>query len=259
MTIPTAMPTRRPVATARSPNGPGADPGRGLAADPKSSGPVAARRHHLPRGGAHLLRSAGAVPRPAGARLILGRWGTGRRRSCRAAGQLAPGAVKSFRLGNQPSAGPARRRRARGGHRHLIALWSASGYIAAFMQAVTAIYGIDEGRSIWRTAPVRLAVTVAVGVMPVASAAGRPHRPPERQHDAAVRLDEWDRVPPGSAGVFVTADPRTRPAPVVEPRLVLQPGIQRCAIWPVPSAYGAASVGRAPAVLGQQRPQCVVA
>lgn len=50
----------------------------------------------------------------------------------------------------------------------VIALWSASGYIAAFMRASNAIYDVDEGRPIWRTAPVRLGVTVAVVVMLVA-------------------------------------------------------------------------------------------
>jgi membrane protein len=50
----------------------------------------------------------------------------------------------------------------------IIALWSASGYIAAFMRASNAIYDVDEGRPIWRTAPVRLGVTVTVVVMLVA-------------------------------------------------------------------------------------------
>jgi membrane protein len=52
----------------------------------------------------------------------------------------------------------------------VIALWSASGYIAAFMRAGNAIYGVDEGRPIWRTIPVRIGVTLAVVVMLVASA-----------------------------------------------------------------------------------------
>lgn len=50
----------------------------------------------------------------------------------------------------------------------IVALWSASGYIAAFMRASNAIYDVDEGRPIWRTAPVRLGVTVAVVIMLVA-------------------------------------------------------------------------------------------
>jgi membrane protein len=52
----------------------------------------------------------------------------------------------------------------------LIALWSASGYIAAFMRAGNAIYGVDEGRPIWRTIPVRIGVTLAIVIMLVASA-----------------------------------------------------------------------------------------
>jgi membrane protein len=42
----------------------------------------------------------------------------------------------------------------------LLALWSASGYIAAFMRAANHVYGVPEGRPIWKTAPVRLAVTL---------------------------------------------------------------------------------------------------
>jgi len=52
----------------------------------------------------------------------------------------------------------------------LIALWSASGYVAAFMRASNAIYEVDEGRPIWRTAPLRLGVTVLLVIMLVASA-----------------------------------------------------------------------------------------
>ena len=52
----------------------------------------------------------------------------------------------------------------------LIALWSASGYIAAFTRAMNNVYEIDEGRPATRTIPLRLAVTVAVLVMLVISA-----------------------------------------------------------------------------------------
>jgi len=47
----------------------------------------------------------------------------------------------------------------------VVALWSASGYIAAFMRATNAIYGMGEGRPIWKTVPVRLGITVAMVVM----------------------------------------------------------------------------------------------
>jgi membrane protein len=46
-----------------------------------------------------------------------------------------------------------------------IALWSASGYVAAFMRASNAIYDVDEGRPVWKTIPVRLAITVVLVVL----------------------------------------------------------------------------------------------
>jgi membrane protein len=42
------------------------------------------------------------------------------------------------------------------------ALWSASGYVAAFMRASNSIYDIEEGRPVWKTAPVRLGVTIVL-------------------------------------------------------------------------------------------------
>jgi membrane protein len=50
------------------------------------------------------------------------------------------------------------------------ALWSASGYIAAFMRASNTIYDIDEGRPFWVTIPVRLLVTLVVVVLLAISA-----------------------------------------------------------------------------------------
>jgi membrane protein len=44
----------------------------------------------------------------------------------------------------------------------LVALWSASGYTAAFMRASNAIYEVEEGRPIWKSAPVRVGVTLAL-------------------------------------------------------------------------------------------------
>jgi membrane protein len=41
-----------------------------------------------------------------------------------------------------------------------VALWSASGYVAAFMRAADAIWDAPEGRPIWKTLPVRIGVTV---------------------------------------------------------------------------------------------------
>jgi membrane protein len=42
------------------------------------------------------------------------------------------------------------------------AIWSASGYIAAFMRASNAIYDIEEGRPAWVSIPVRIAITVVL-------------------------------------------------------------------------------------------------
>jgi membrane protein len=50
------------------------------------------------------------------------------------------------------------------------AIWAASGYIAAFMRASNAIYGMEEGRPIWKTLPVRVGLTVLLIVLTVISA-----------------------------------------------------------------------------------------
>ena len=50
------------------------------------------------------------------------------------------------------------------------ALWSASGYVAAFMRASNAIYDVGEGRPIWKTVPVRVGVTVVLVVLLAISA-----------------------------------------------------------------------------------------
>ncbi|MFG3615819.1 YihY/virulence factor BrkB family protein [Nocardia sp. NPDC047654] len=52
-----------------------------------------------------------------------------------------------------------------------IALWSASGYVAAFMRASNVVYGIGEGRPIWKTAPIRLGVTLIAVILLVISTA----------------------------------------------------------------------------------------
>ncbi len=50
------------------------------------------------------------------------------------------------------------------------ALWSASGYIGAFMRASNAIYDVPEGRPIWKTIPIRLGVTIVTGLLIAVSA-----------------------------------------------------------------------------------------
>ncbi|HET8684834.1 MAG TPA: YihY/virulence factor BrkB family protein, partial [Micromonosporaceae bacterium] len=53
----------------------------------------------------------------------------------------------------------------------LVAFWSASGYIGAFMRASNAIYDVPEGRPIWKTLPIRIGITAVIGVLLVASTA----------------------------------------------------------------------------------------
>ncbi|MFL5835482.1 MAG: YihY/virulence factor BrkB family protein [Solirubrobacteraceae bacterium] len=46
-----------------------------------------------------------------------------------------------------------------------LAVWSASGYVAAFMRASNAIYEVGEGRPIWKTVPTRVLITIALLLM----------------------------------------------------------------------------------------------
>src|SRR5205807_1056372 len=87
-------------------------------------------------------------------------------------GQVAPGGVRTFLTnvvtqvqGKAGAAGVA------GIIGIVVALWSASGYVAAFMRASNAIYDVDEGRPVWKTGPVRLFTTLALVVMLVIAAA----------------------------------------------------------------------------------------
>lgn len=49
----------------------------------------------------------------------------------------------------------------------VLAVWSASGYVAAFIRSANAVYDIPEGRPVWKVLPVRLAVTVVLMVLAV--------------------------------------------------------------------------------------------
>jgi membrane protein len=51
-----------------------------------------------------------------------------------------------------------------------LAIWSASGYVAAFMRASNTVYDIPEGRPIWKTLPTRV-VTTVVGLVMIVMAA----------------------------------------------------------------------------------------
>ncbi|MFF0462539.1 YihY/virulence factor BrkB family protein [Streptomyces mexicanus] len=48
------------------------------------------------------------------------------------------------------------------------ALWSASGYVAAFIRAANAVYDVPEGRPVWKVLPLRVALTVGLMLLAVA-------------------------------------------------------------------------------------------
>lgn len=79
----------------------------------------------------------------------------------RAAGDLDLGQVESVvtELASQESAGLALVAGL------LLALWSASGYVAAFSRAMNRIYEIDEGRPFWKVRPILLLVTLVTLVL----------------------------------------------------------------------------------------------
>ena len=52
----------------------------------------------------------------------------------------------------------------------LAAIWSASGYVGAFMRAANSIYEIEEGRPAWKTIPTRVITTIVLLVLLAVSA-----------------------------------------------------------------------------------------
>jgi membrane protein len=52
----------------------------------------------------------------------------------------------------------------------LASLWSASGYLGAFMRACNAIYEVKEGRPFWKLRPLQVAVTLLLLVLITAAA-----------------------------------------------------------------------------------------
>ncbi|WP_131741683.1 YihY/virulence factor BrkB family protein [Actinomadura roseirufa] len=86
-------------------------------------------------------------------------------------GGLAPGPVKQLLVsaltelqGNRGGAGLV----ALAGL--VTAVWSASGYVGAFMRASNIVYDVPEGRPIWKTIPIRIGVTLVTLVLLSASA-----------------------------------------------------------------------------------------
>ncbi|MFD9081258.1 YihY/virulence factor BrkB family protein [Streptomyces erythrochromogenes] len=50
------------------------------------------------------------------------------------------------------------------------AMWSASGYVAAFIRSANAVYDVPEGRPVWKVLPLRLALTVTLMLLACAGA-----------------------------------------------------------------------------------------
>lgn len=86
--------------------------------------------------------------------------------------KLAPGSLRDLLHTAVTQAGSSR---GTGGALALVglagALWSASGYIAAFIRASNVVYDIPEGRPVWKTTPLRLGLTLLMMVLLLASAA----------------------------------------------------------------------------------------
>lgn len=52
----------------------------------------------------------------------------------------------------------------------VLAVWSASGYVAAFIRSANAVYDVPEGRPVWKVLPLRVGMTVVLMVLAVLSA-----------------------------------------------------------------------------------------
>ncbi|MGA4848704.1 YihY/virulence factor BrkB family protein [Streptomyces sp. G5(2025)] len=52
----------------------------------------------------------------------------------------------------------------------VLAMWSASGYVGAFIRASNAVYDLPEGRPVWKLTPLRIALTVALMILLAISA-----------------------------------------------------------------------------------------
>ncbi|OII69563.1 YihY/virulence factor BrkB family protein [Streptomyces sp. CC77] len=51
-----------------------------------------------------------------------------------------------------------------------LAVWAASGYVAAFIRTSNAVFDVPEGRPVWKVLPLRLALTVLLLVLSVITA-----------------------------------------------------------------------------------------
>ncbi|MBF6068096.1 YihY/virulence factor BrkB family protein [Nocardia farcinica] len=80
------------------------------------------------------------------------------------------------------------------------ALWTASGYIGAFMRAANAIYEVEEGRPLWKTVPVRVGLTAAMVVLIAVTAVGV-----VATGGIARRVGDWLGLGPTAVAVWEVA------------------------------------------------------
>lgn len=130
----------------------------------------------------------------------------------------------------------------------VIALWTASGYVGAFIRAMNAIHDVTEGRPVWRLRPVQLLLTLggllaaaAAGVAlvvsgPIARAIGESIG----LGDTAVMVWNWVKLPVIALLVVVWIGALYWAAPDVQQRRfrLLTPGAVLAVI-----AWGIASAG----------------
>ena len=78
-------------------------------------------------------------------------------------GSVAPGPAKDIATTRSQGLQSTRARPAsRRSSASLVALWSASNYVGAFMRASNAIYEVEEGRPFWKVRPLQLGVTIVM-------------------------------------------------------------------------------------------------
>ena len=129
----------------------------------------------------------------------------------------------------------------------LVALWSASGYIGAFIRASNVIYETPEGRPFWKLRPLQILVTIAMVVLlvllavalvltgPIVSAVADP------LGIGSVAVDVWNVAKwPVMAGVFLLmvavlyyASPNVKPRGF---RWGIPGSLVAIAVWVVASA-----------------------
>ena len=86
-------------------------------------------------------------------------------------GELAPGAARDITLGALRSIESASNTSGRSFALAVaVALWSASAYVGAFIPAANVVWEVEEGRPLWKKLVVRMALTIVLLLLIVATA-----------------------------------------------------------------------------------------